>query len=497
MKQQTKFIIQMDPYMGELANIPADKLIEWLFYCVDKNGVKVDTIIWEGHCFFEQEAPHFNAEIYKKFQDKGINIMELIIDECHKRGIKAYCNHRFSEVELDLEFGRNELKQKHKDWVIKTWWQEGLWNLASKELQEFKLNYITKIMSKYKFDGICIDFLRHLPCLPVGKQWEYRECATEFMSKLKDNMKKLNRQVVVGAKLPENKEACYADGFDVKKWAKNSLIDFVIGGSRTINPDIDWYKKITDGTDTLVYTCWDAWHLSDACHNQTSDFYRGMLSNWTHKGSDGIVAFNFAPAPHEELTKLLPPEEIMKCLGQDYSDFYNLLNEGVSGNKALRYVADRRGGYPFLTGCGGNNVFAPLPAPIPNDETPLDVKIDVCRDVRDRQAEVRFVITNAKATCDRFKIFLNGIQIKDFSEDYSYTDQQIFWPEPQPAVYTANCLNSNPAPILEIKARVDGSLIKNGTNTLSISVIDRINYILDSDSINVERAEIMVEPKGN
>ena len=136
-----------------------------------------------------------------------------------------------------------------------------------------------------------------------------------------------------------------------------------------------------------------------------------------------------------------------------------------------------------------------LPAPIPNDETPLDVKIDVCRDFRDRQAEVRFVITNAKSTCDRFKIFLNGIQIKDFSEDYSYTDQQIFWPEPQPAVYTANCLNSNPAPILEIKARVDGSLIKNGTNTLSIAVIDRTNYFLDSDSINVERAEIIIEAK--
>ena len=85
-----------------------------------------------------------------------------------------------------------------------------------------------------------------------------------------------------------------------------------------------------------------------------------------------------------------------------------------------------------------------------------------------------------------------GYVIKDFSEDYGYKDQQIFWPEPQPAIYTANCLNSNPAPILEIKANVDGSLLKNGTNTLSIAVIDRINYFLDSDSINVERAEIIV-----
>ncbi|MBQ8145788.1 MAG: hypothetical protein IJ039_03320, partial [Clostridia bacterium] len=166
-------------------------------------------------------------------------------------------------------------------------------------------------------------------------------------------------------------------------------------------------------------------------------------------------------------------------------------------DKALKYVADRKGGYPFLTGCGGNNVFAPLPAPIPNDETPLDINIDVCGDFKERNAEIRFVITNAKSSCDKFKIFFNGAEIEDFSEDYCYKDHQIFWPDPQPAIYTANCLNSNPAPVLEIKARVDGSLIKNGTNTLSIAVIDRTNYFLDSDSINVERAEIIITAKDN
>ena len=493
--KQPRFIIQMDPYMGDLASIPEDKLIEWLFYCIDKKSVRVDTIFWEQHCFTPLESPCNTTKIYKKFQENGINIMERIIDECHKRGIKAYYHHRFSEVELNLELGRNEIKQQHRDWVIKTWWQEGLWNLASPGLREFKLDYITKIMTEYSFDGICIDFLRHLPCLPVGKQWEYRECATGFMSNIKDNMSKLGRQISVGAKLPECKEACYADGFDVEGWVENGLIDFVIGGSRTVNPDIDWYKKITEGTDTLVYTCWDAWHLADAQHNQSRDFYRGMLYNWTRKGTDGIVAFNFSPAPHEELAKLLPPEEILNCLGRDYSDFYNLFSEENSHDKELKFVAERRGGYPFLTGCGGNNAFAPLPAPIPNDEAPLKIKIDVCGDFKGRNAKIRFVITNAKSLCDKFKISLNESPIEDFSEDYCYTDRQIFWPEPQPAIYTADCSNANPAPILEIKASFDSSLLKNGENTLSISVIDRVNYFLDSDSINVERAEIIIGAK--
>ena len=485
--KRTRFIIQMDPYMGEIANIPEDKLIEWLFYCVDKKGVKVDAIFWEGHCFIEQESPCYNAPVYKKFQDKGINIMGRIIDECHKRGIKAYCNHRISEVELTPD--GNELKKNNEDWVIKTWWQEGLWNLASKELQKFKLDYISKIMKKYPFDGISIDFLRHLPCLPVGKQWEYRECATEFMSKLKNNMNKLDRQVLVGAKLPENGEACHTDGFDVEAWAKNNIVDFVIGGSRTINPDIDWYKKVTEGTNTLVYACWDPYHVADAYHSQASDFYRGMLSNWLNKGADGVVAFNFAPAPHKELSKLLPPEEILICLGQDYADFYNILSDENLENKELKFATDRKYGYPFLTGAGGNNVFAPLPASISNDKTPLEIKIDTCRDFKDRAAEVRFVITNAKKS-DKFEIFLNGAQIEDFIENHSYLDNQIFWPDPQPEMFTAHSLNQNPTPILEIKAKVDGSLIENGKNTLSIVSLQ------ESDIVNVERAEIIVGGKG-
>lgn len=508
MENQTKFIIQMDADCGELANIPEDKLIEWLFYCIDKKSIKTDTILWEGHPFIEQESPCNNTANYKKFRDKGINIMQEIIDECHKRGIKAYYHHRFSEVDKvssleakkhgyknDTSIGRNEIKQKHKDWLIKTWWQEGLWNLASSELQEFKLEYITKTMTEYSFDGICIDFLRHLPCLPVGKQWEYRECATEFMSKLKTDMNNLKRPVAVGAKLPENGEACRADGFDVEKWVKIGAVDFVIGGSRTINPDIGWYKKITRDSNTSVYCCWDTWHVSDAYHHQTRDFYRGMLSNWVDQGVDGIVAFNFSPAPVEELLKLLPPDEIKNCLGRDFSDFYNILNEENQKEKALKYVAERRGGYPFLTGCGGNNVFAPLPEPIPNDETPLDIKIDVCGQFGDRKAEARFVITNAKSFCDKFKIFLNGVEIENFEEDYYYMDRQIFWPEPQPITYSNACYKSNPRPILEIKADIDAGLLKNGENKLSIAVIDRRNYMLDSDSINVERAEILVNER--
>lgn len=500
---QPKFILQLDPWVGGLEKIPYDKLMEWFFYSIDKNGCKVDTIFWETHCFIEQESPCNNMPLYEKCRREGVNIMQMIIDECHKRGIKAYLHHRFSEVDrnsspeakkhgLATRNGRNEIKYNHKDWVIKTWWQEGLWNLASKELQRFKLDYIKKTMSQYSFDGICIDYLRHLPCLPVGKQWEYRDCATEFMSTLRQELNELGRSIALGAKLPENGRACHEDGFDVEAWVKKGCVDFVVGGSRTINPDIAWYKSITKGSEVEVYSGWDTWHVSDAYHHQKSDFYRGMFLNRKLMGADGIVAFNFTTGPFSELKKLLSTDEIIFNVGNDYSDFYRLFSEEAPADKKAKYVAERRGGYPFLTGCGGNNVFAPLPAPIPNDETPLDIPIDIMAEYTERKVHIKLVITNAKSFCDRFKVFLNGTEIEDFAEDYYYLDNQLFWPQKQPTTYGNAYINSSPVPILAITAEVDSSLLKGGRNYLSISVIDRFNYMLDSDSIDVQRAEITV-----
>ena len=74
----------MDPYMGELANIPVDKLIEWLFYCVDKKDVRVDAIFWETHCFMEQELPCYNLEMFRKFQEKGIDMKKSSIETLDK-----------------------------------------------------------------------------------------------------------------------------------------------------------------------------------------------------------------------------------------------------------------------------------------------------------------------------------------------------------------------------------------------------------------------------
>lgn len=495
----------MDPSMAAIGKIDSDDFIKWLFWCQDNTDSNVDIVLWETDCFMEQETPANNRTNYYNFKKQNIDIMQRIIDECHSRGIKAYFHHRFSEVEREAFYpendengniipeGRNRVKYEHPDWVIKTWWKNGLWNLASKGMQDFKLEYLTNMMKKYNFDGICIDYLRHLPCLPVGKQWEYRHCATEFMCRLKEAMRGLGRDIMVGAKLPENLKACHEDGFDIEEWSKKKCVDFVIAGSRTINPDISGYKEIMG--DREVYACWDTWHVADAYHFQSADFYRGMFSNWRLQCADGIVGFNYAPAPQNELKKLLPEDDIYRTSGDEWSEIYTHIKDSENSGLSTRYAADRRGGYPYLTGCGGNNVFAQLPAAIPNDGTPFDVRINVCAEYEGRDVGLKAVITNAKADCDKFRLIINGKEIENFRTNFYYQDGYIFWPDPQPITLRNACMKSKCANILAIEADFGSELLKVGENIVSISVIDRRNYILDSDSINIEKIELTVKEK--
>lgn len=498
-----KFILQMDPSVGALGKIEKEKFIEWLFYCIDVQECNVDIFLWETDCFMEQETVANNRSPYYSFKERGIDMMQIIIDECHKRGIKAYFHHRFSEVEREnpapdfdengniVPEGRNKIKYDNPDWIIKTWWKNGLWNLTSEGMQDFKLDYLVRMMEKYNFDGICIDYLRHLPCLPVGRQWELRECATGFMCRLRECMDKLGRDIVVGAKLPENLEACRCDGFDVESWVERGCVDFIVAGSRTINPDIVGYKNITSGTSVEIYSCWDTWHVADAYHFQNADFYHGMMSNWKAQNVDGIVAFNYAPAPYSELQKLLPEDEIYYSSGDEYYDFYKEFERAEDNTLRACYVADRRGGYPYLSGCGGNNVFAPLPAEIPNDETLLDIPVVIEPKYENgRKVSVKLVITNAKKDCDRFRVFLNGEEIKEFNTDFHYIDSQIFWPENQPVSLRHSCHSENPSEMLIITAITDSKLLKCGMNTVSVCVVDRRNYMIDS--INVEKTEITI-----
>ncbi len=474
-----------------------EKIEECYFYNIDNGYAKVDAILWEGHPFLPQETESNNREIYNFFKDSGIDMMKYLIDACHRRGIKALFHNRASEVDyshykgLKGKDGWNEIKLQHPDWVIKTWYCQGLWNFDVAAVRKLKIDYITKIMSEYNFDGVCIDFARHTPLLPVGRQWECRGSLTSFMSDLRNGMNKIRADIAIGAKVPENKEACFNDGFDIEEWTEKKLVDFFEIGSRTIDVRVDWYKEITKGTDIKLYPCWDVFHSSDAMHLLNKSAYRGIVSNWLGRGADGIVGFNFSPAPISQM-KTIGISNTWGCdeeINPDYKELYEAFAESGKKEYSRKYMAERRGGYPYGTGSFGTNNLAPLPAQLPNDGAYLDIPLETLGALNNGKVSVRLVISNAKEGIDSFSVMLNGTELEAVT-DFQLIDDQIRYPKPQISSGRSYCRTETPSELLEITAEADGRILKD-KNILSIAVIDRTDYC--ADNINVERAEIITE----
>ena len=496
-----KFILQADYQANNTEpDLFGDEeaALEWFFHDVDK-GYGVDTIMWEVHPFIEMEVEAENFAAYKGLKARGCDLMNMAIDECHKRGIEAIMHYRISEVDHSHMYGTNNrpvkddktlwnpVKLAHPDWVVKTWWVQGHWNVAAEGVREMKLEYIERMLKKYKFDGICVDFSRHTPCYPVGREWELRECGSALMAGVREIGKRLDRPFRVGAKVPKCEQFCISDGFDVREWTKRGLVDFFVIGSRSITVDVAWYKEITKGTEIEIYPCWDCHHSTDAYHCYPADFFRGMLKNWFSLGADGAVGFNFAPT--------VEPNDFMKkwteWLVHPYSEFKDYFNEFDNDSLSRRYVAERRGGYPYRTGKFTSNDDCRLPLVLANDGTPAEVKIEAYGK-HSGVARVEFTISGAKRGIDEFEIYLNGEKIPLTEVNFDYVDPQVFFPSPQPASsgLRHRYETPNPSKLLLLSGEVDSSRIADGVNTVAVAVIDRTNYFLDD--ISIEKAEITV-----
>lgn len=471
-----KIIKQYDPCYKNIAENDPESIIETLFWEFDRGECRADIILWETHRFLPGDCAADNLPAYKKFVERDIDMMSIIIDETRKRGMKAYWHHRFCEVDLNVDENAPFYEKRDcPQWTQNTWGRV-MWNLASSELRTFKLDYIRKILEKYDFDGVCIDFLRHLPCLPVGEQWEYRECATEFMRGVRRIANTSHPNIKIGAKLPENGRSCRVDGFDVEKWSDEGLVDFIVAGSRSISSDVGWYKSVTEGKGIEIYPCWDTWHSSDASHWQDDAFYRGVFANWIAQGADGVVGFNYTATPQEVLKPFLDDKDTFKKT-RLFSDFIRQLDGASDPSTTKRFAAERRGGYPYGTGAGGTNAFAPLPIKL---EPGIPEELTLTSPER-QGLKLRLVLSGTGKN-GLLTVKAEGERLSEISRNEEYIDKLIFYPKPQPSSGAGYCFTKEPSHLLEVIYNIpDGTF---DGNKICITVCS-------VENANIERAELM------
>lgn len=507
--RRRRIVVQQDVHwvMMNYAKMHPDGVAPFAPFCdtvfsyVDEPGSQIDAIWWdiggnaEGSVHPSKVSPTLPAPLVERWRREGLDWVERLVNETRRRKLEVFWNHRISEVDLLPDGGHakqpDPLKVKHPDWVVPaSWWPHGMWNLASEGLREHKIAVLREIATRYDLDGIQIDFARHVPCLPVGRQWEMREHVTEFMRMVRrmllDVARQRGRPFLLAARVPQTLAGCHADGFDVQAWADQQLLDVLTLGSRSMDVDVEGMRAAV-GNAVQLQPCFDDHHATDGYRYAPIEFLRGVFANHFQRGANSVVTFNWAVAVPARAQTI--GGEIAPITHQ--TAFKEVGDPRTMAGKDKIFAVERRGGYPWAEGFFNRNDTAPLPHPLNQDvhAAKFTLHISDAPPAKGIKAAfmLRCILFQALAT-DAFEMRFNGVPLPVTIRDPEWKDAQIFSPKPQPASGGKGNYGINPRQrLLRLDCAVPGEGWKLGPNEVEIRWVSRTSA--EKAPVQIEKVE--------
>jgi len=477
-----------------------DRWLDYRFSWIDEPGVQIDAIWWDIQPLLKNYYPTPPGSLIYQWPDPTTDLVARLVDETRERGLEVFWNHRISEVDIRPPGSKgwpdqpHPFKEEHPDWLLKTWWPHGLWNLAVEEVREYKLGLLRHVIETYPLDGIQLDFARHVPCLPPGQQWELRHHVTDFVRMVREMTqevaRKRGRPILLAARLPRNLEGCRVDGFDVETWAEQNLLDIFSLGSRSMEIDLAAYRRITGGSHIKLQPCSDDHHAPAGYRCPPIEVFRGLFANWWQQGADSVMTFNWAcadPELCEEMGGEVAPLSELEAYREvgDYST--------MSG-KDKTFVVERRGGYPWAEGYFNRNDDSPLPLSLVPDSSAANLEIGIADPVAAEADKVREIILSAvffgAADDESIEICLNGTRLEIGKIDPRWKDPQIFSPREEPssggkfARYRINPKQK----LLRVEYLLDPGVCRIGVNQVEIRRISKAGS--STSIVNLEKLEV-------
>lgn len=508
--RRRRIVVQYDCH-GQIG-LDFDKWIKYRFSYADQPGTQIDALWWDlgrlGNVVYPSQLLNsFDAHAgFKRWRDQGIDLVGRLVEETKRRNLECFWHHRVSEVDLSRD-GKgaawkdppDPLKQAHPDWALKCWWPHGLWDFSVAAVRRITVDSLREVAERYDFDGIQLDFARHVPCLPLGRQWELRQHVTDLVRSVRgmllDVERKRGRPFLLAAKVPQNLKGCRIDGFDVEVWAAENLVDIFTLGSRSMDVDVAAFRRITAGRNIKLQPCFDDHHTTDGYRFAPIEVLRGVFANWWQQGADSVCTFNWSNAP----------PEAQRELGDDYlpgPHAHQRAYQEVGSPDMMRFKdkvfpVERRGGYPWAEGYFNRNDDAPLPANLDRDGRPTELRLRISDDLPARAGRVQSVLLRAvlfgASDGKVVEATLNGVSLPLSVRDASWKDPQIFSPGAQPASGGSGQYKVNPDQrLLRLDFAVDLRACRQGENLVQLRLATRPNES-GAGPVAVEKLELHVQ----
>ncbi len=486
--------------MHEDGNMPFQalgmNLEAWLthrFDHVDRPDSPIDAICWDiglaedTYALYDSRIlPLVQHPGLRKWRDQGVDWVGELVRATHERGLECFWSHRVCPVDFpqpwlpgcphDDPRRENPLKRAHPDWVNPCWWPQGLWNLASGECRRHKADVLDELVELYAFDGVQLDFARHTPCLPPGREWEERGHATSFVREVRGRFRARERvrgrPLLLAARVPENLAGCRLEGFEVERWVREELVDILLLGGRTSTVDLAGFRELTAGTGIKLCPSFDGHHTDDGYYFPPAAHYRGVFGNWWRQGADSIAIFNWACAAPETYDRLHFPG-FMKCPSQT-EVLAEMGSLQLMRGKGKCFAVERRGGYPWAANYFYRNDDKPLPAPLPGTgcEATFPIYLHDPDVVGPGHAggslRLRVVLRGAPVGTVP-EVRLNGDPLQHARSDPTWQDGQIYGAKPQPSSGAWRAYPIDPeAKLLMAEYAATRSMLIPGENCVSL-----------------------------
>ena len=277
----------------------------------------------------------------KRLFDAGIDPYEVWTSRCREKGVSPWVSMRMNDAHFAVavtNFFRNTrfARQRRDLWRVPDakGWFDGALDFSHREVREYALAHLKEIASRWDVDGVELDWMRHGLALRPNHERDDARFVTDFMRRARAVLDEIGesrgRRLKLSVRAARSPFIAKVLGFDVVAWAKEGLVDLVVGTSfYQVDVDIavaEWIAALKAANPAVAFLpCIDV--VADiGAKDPRARFmniakYRYVADRFYKVGAGGIYLFN---APY--VGKYDPTG--VTCDGED--TFGILCSEGLS-----------------------------------------------------------------------------------------------------------------------------------------------------------------------
>lgn len=247
------------------------------------------------------ECAWWTNEKLRPLIDSGVQPLEVMIDQAHRRGMKFFCKLRLTDWHRLRCVAESGFIVRHPELQNPDRETRRTLDFTHAAVRDFHADLIGEMARRFDIDGITLNFTRGLAYFPKDARVDRHALLTAFVRQVRGVLdeqgrargRNLQLNVIVWPHL----EQCACYGADVAAWIGEDLVDHVCPGNTAVSDpamDHEAWSSLCRSTNCgyfpmLQPTLWQGAGAGLIGPDHIRALARGMYDG----GADGISVFNW------------------------------------------------------------------------------------------------------------------------------------------------------------------------------------------------------------